>query len=321
MAWIESHQSLQRHSKTGIAASMLKISRVQLIGHLQCLWWWGVDNASPDGRLSKNITPQMLAEAAEFSVKKADNFVKALITCGGDKAGFIDVIDGTYFLHDWYDYAGKFGEKKVKSLEEKRRGGQKRMENMSPEQRSELAKKAASHRWNASEMPAGDASYSRQNMPATVPKQHNLTKEVITTTSLPPPSDDDEKKVFVFWVNEGFGKLTIFESERLRNACECYTGEWVYDALVEAINHKAKNWAYISKVLKNWKELGRNVSPDEVRKITGLKSKANKFQKGKYSDVVKDCMDEIEKKPLKKMEDILADYEAEKTSKSLENTL
>lgn len=106
MAWIESHQALQRHRKTILAAGLLKVGRPVLIGHLHCLWWWAVDNASSDGRLGQ-VTDFMLAEAAEWPSKHAKRFVEALL-----EAGFLERVDGEVYLHDWYDYAGKLTEQR-----------------------------------------------------------------------------------------------------------------------------------------------------------------------------------------------------------------
>lgn len=110
MAWLESHQALSRHKKTLRAAGLLKCNRHQLIGHLHELWWWGIDNVPPDGDLG-DLTDYEIAMAAEWQ-GDAEEFVAALTD-----AGFIDVEGERRFLHDWYDYAGKWVERREKERE------------------------------------------------------------------------------------------------------------------------------------------------------------------------------------------------------------
>jgi hypothetical protein len=45
MAWIKSHEELAQHAKTKKAARMLGIGIPQLIGHLNLLWWWTMNNS------------------------------------------------------------------------------------------------------------------------------------------------------------------------------------------------------------------------------------------------------------------------------------
>jgi len=111
MAWIESHQTLARHRKTLRAAHILQVDRHKLIGHLMCLWWWGIDNAGVDGYVERHMVPI----AAEWD-GDPEAFTNALI-----EAGFIDQEeDGALRLHDWYDYAGKLIEQRAKDAARKR---------------------------------------------------------------------------------------------------------------------------------------------------------------------------------------------------------
>lgn len=113
MAWIESHQSLSRHRKTLRAAALLRVNRHQLIGHLHELWWWALDNVPADGHLG-DLTDMEIAQGAEWSGDPTE-FVRALTD-----AGFIDETDDGRYLHDWYDYAGKYLEKRAQDAERKR---------------------------------------------------------------------------------------------------------------------------------------------------------------------------------------------------------
>jgi hypothetical protein len=110
MAWIECHQSLRMHPKTLAASAALAMNRHEFIGHLMCLWWWALDVADVDGRLPKQCTFDVLAEAAELPRHKGQAFVEALLS-----AGFLDHDEetGGWVLHDWYDYAGKLNARRA----------------------------------------------------------------------------------------------------------------------------------------------------------------------------------------------------------------
>lgn len=113
MSWIESHQSLSRHTKTLDVADLLSISRHEVIGLLMDLWWWGLDSVSSNGFMG-NISDKKIAVAAQWD-GDATEFTKSLIT-----AGFIDEKEDGRWLHDWYDYAGKLLVKREKDSERKR---------------------------------------------------------------------------------------------------------------------------------------------------------------------------------------------------------
>jgi hypothetical protein len=64
-----------------------------------------------------------IAEAACWPGKDAERFVRALLECGGDdRQGFLEQRAGVgYVLHDWYDYAGQFNDKRELRRESNRR--------------------------------------------------------------------------------------------------------------------------------------------------------------------------------------------------------
>jgi hypothetical protein len=106
VAWIESHQAISRHRKTLHMVMELKVDRHKLIGHLHELWWWGLDNASAEGLLG-HVPHSVIAEAAGWPERQADRFVGVMVS-----AGFLEVSEDGYVLHDWYEYAGKFYDQK-----------------------------------------------------------------------------------------------------------------------------------------------------------------------------------------------------------------
>jgi hypothetical protein len=109
MAWIEVHQTLQRHPKLLRLSAKLRIHRAQSAGHLLFLWLWTLDYA-PTGDLSA-FGPAEISAAADYP-GDAEIFAQAL-----RETGWIDK-DGA--LHDWYEYAGKLIERRNADKERKR---------------------------------------------------------------------------------------------------------------------------------------------------------------------------------------------------------
>jgi DNA replication protein len=56
---------------------------------------------------------------------------------------------------------------------------------------------------------------------------------------------------------ENIGPLTPLIADRLKDAEDTYSAEWVVEAVEEAVLHNARNWKYCEAILKHWKEEGR----------------------------------------------------------------
>ena len=112
MAWIESHQTLLTHRKTGRASRALSISKITVIGHLHALWWWCLDNVQ-DGELSF-VDVEDLADGACWEGDPSD-FIDGLVV-----AGFLDRDENGLRVHDWHFYAGRLIEKRVANTERMR---------------------------------------------------------------------------------------------------------------------------------------------------------------------------------------------------------
>lgn len=118
MAWIESHQGLEKNGKLLELSNRLGINRYQAIGHLHALWWWALSNAE-DGNLARfsNATITQACGWSEYIVdeidasrinemtnaEKGDEFVPALITCG-----FLDRENNGLWVHNWSDYTERY---------------------------------------------------------------------------------------------------------------------------------------------------------------------------------------------------------------------
>lgn len=111
MAWIEAHQELARHPKLKKAARALDVPQPQLIGHLFLLWWWALDYA-PDGG---PIDAADINDAAEWDGPPG-------LAGTLEAFGFLDHDDEGYWIHDWYDYAGKWVQSKAERTADGRRG-------------------------------------------------------------------------------------------------------------------------------------------------------------------------------------------------------
>jgi hypothetical protein len=113
MAYIESHQSLLMHRKTGRLARRLGVSRVCAVGHLHAFWWWCIDNAQ-DGELQA-IEPTDIAEGACWE-GEPEAFLAAL-----EHAGFVDREGERLLVHEWWEREGRMVLRRQEDAERKRR--------------------------------------------------------------------------------------------------------------------------------------------------------------------------------------------------------
>lgn len=120
MAWYEAHQTLAKHPKTLRLARLLKVDRRYAVGLLHDLFSWGLDSAKSDGTLP-GMTEQDVASALDFSGKKGDAVVSALIG-----SGYLERDGDVFRIHDWHDYAGKLTDKREADKEKMRRYREKK---------------------------------------------------------------------------------------------------------------------------------------------------------------------------------------------------
>ena len=106
MAWIESHQALEKHPKVLRLSRACSWSIPETIGRLQMFWWWCLDYAT-DGRLDKHGDAVI---ANVFGVTQDhEKFVALLI-----EIEFLDS-EPEIRVHDWWDYAGRFLQTRYKN--------------------------------------------------------------------------------------------------------------------------------------------------------------------------------------------------------------
>lgn len=115
MPWFEAHDTMARHPKTLKLARLLNVDRRYAVGLLHDLFSWGLYAADKEGRLN-GLTEADIAQALDYSVKKAGAVVGALV-----EAGYLDRAENGYAIHDWYDYAGKLFDSREKNKEKNQR--------------------------------------------------------------------------------------------------------------------------------------------------------------------------------------------------------
>lgn len=236
--WIESHQSLRKHPKVVRAARALSISRVTLIGHLHCLWWWALDYAQ-DGNLSA-FAPEDIAEAAEWEGVPQD-FIRALLEAAriGDKPGLLEYLDGALCIHDWWDYAGKLIDKRKADAERKR----------------------VDRRKDGAPVPPA--------LPADVPQTSNgrptdVAGTVPTVPTVPNPTEPTEPTAAASAAWQAFTKargvnLSRADSEYIAELEQLYGDTETAQAIVYCDIHKNRNFltlSYIQSVLTGWQADG-----------------------------------------------------------------
>jgi DNA replication protein len=61
---------------------------------------------------------------------------------------------------------------------------------------------------------------------------------------------------------ENIGPLTPMIADRLKDAEETYSDEWIAEALEIAVTRNIRNWKYVEAILKRWKEKGKYEGKD-----------------------------------------------------------
>ncbi len=123
MPWLEVHNTFPTHRKTLRAASLLRIKRQVLMGHLLTVWLWALENADGEGRLGQ-LSDTELAEVAEWDVEDGKRLRDALI-----ESGFLEVVEhGELAIHNWPRYTDKLTALRAAGAARKRRSREKQRE-------------------------------------------------------------------------------------------------------------------------------------------------------------------------------------------------
>ncbi len=242
MAWIELHQTMNTHRKTLRLSSLLKISRRETIGLLCDLWLWAVDNADKNGLL-EGLSDNDIGMALGMKGRESERTVQALVD-----VGYIDIEDGQYVLHDWYDYCGKLNEKRA----------------------TDRKRKAESRR-TSSGSPAEVQRTSRGSPLVTVPNP-TVPNHISTTTtsnarareaddilSVTDEEVEDHRKLIERLEGKArdYGlPFAVGDIERTLRLVNEYSEDWVMQAIDRCSLRERRSWGTVQGILRSWKEKG-----------------------------------------------------------------
>ncbi len=82
---------------------------------------------------------------------------------------------------------------------------------------------------------------------------------------------------------QNIGMLTPMIAEELKEAEKLYPGDWIKDAVREAVNQNKRKWSYISAILERWLREGRESG---AHRRDSKKQDPDKYIKGKYGHMV-----------------------------------
>lgn len=57
---------------------------------------------------------------------------------------------------------------------------------------------------------------------------------------------------------QNIGPLTPLIADQISKAVEDYPGDWIEDAIGEAVNYNRRSWRYVLRILENWQAMGRH---------------------------------------------------------------
>lgn len=103
MAWIESHQGLERHPKLHVLMHAMGWDTDSAIGKLHRFWWWCLEYAPTGDLHGKNDS--VIAGSVGLDHSIAKKFVEAMVA-----SRWIDRDRdlGIFRVHDWLEYAGLY---------------------------------------------------------------------------------------------------------------------------------------------------------------------------------------------------------------------
>jgi hypothetical protein len=101
VAFIESHEQIERHPKTLDLSARMGWDVDQTIGKLHRFWWWCLNFAATGDLRGKNDA--VLAGSVGLDASDGKRFVESMVA-----SGWIDRADEVFRVHDWIDYAGTY---------------------------------------------------------------------------------------------------------------------------------------------------------------------------------------------------------------------
>lgn len=131
MAWIKSFAELEDHPKVINMQILLGVSRDETIGFLH-RFWWRVLRSFPNGDVT-GFSAGVVAEMLNLNPKSAQKRLDVMVA-----VGFLEKNDDGIFVHDWWEYAGRYFETTKKSI---KKNDTKQAANKTPTKRQQISAK------------------------------------------------------------------------------------------------------------------------------------------------------------------------------------
>jgi len=268
MAYVEAHAGLRDHLKTKKVARLLGVPKVQVIGHMLCLWWWCQEYAQ-DGDLS-SFDAADIAEAAEYE-GDPQTFVDALLNCGvKGGAGFLyrESETGALLIKDWYQYGGKLFVQRAQSAERMRK-----------------------KRERDGNKPDGNADVTRNDsvtVTHVTPIDKTREEEIRKDNNKPAPvvvvDDSSRYKHTCDMIHQnGFGMMTPLLAEQVHTMIAEFPDEWIDKAFEVSVKANKRRLDYALGVLENWRRDGFDPKHGKVAPAASANGKIANFD---YSALV-----------------------------------
>ena len=282
MPWFEAHDTMGRHPKTLKLAEILKIKRREAVGLLHDLFAWGLYAARKDGELP-GMTEFQIGVALDCETKKAaQKVVSGLL-----EAGYLEQDEqGTYYIHDWYDYAGRYCEerdrnrRKVKAYRDK-----KKAERYNPPQGNCNGNVTVTE---PVQTPGCNPDVTGQPIPyLTIPSSYAKqegeytvlprTGDGASNASNPFPRKSEALAYYCQRINptpsaECLALLEHFETEMGTDVCKL--------AMDRALDNQSPRWSYIRGILRSW-------SADGVKCLSDVQALDERYRKRRKAPVAK----------------------------------
>lgn len=126
--------TLLNHQKFKRLCAVLKIPKPHAVGYLELLWHSAYESGDP--RIGDTLDVELACEWPG----EPGQLAEALASCGGPgRSGFTDEKDGIYTIHDLYDHAPDYVQKRARRESARKEKGKSI---------SDMRREAAAKRWN-----------------------------------------------------------------------------------------------------------------------------------------------------------------------------
>jgi DNA replication protein len=126
------------------------------------------------------------------------------------------------------------------------------------------------------------------NTPANKEAIDKIQRGITMLPDLVPVKVTDEKAAPVRDIyslyEQNIGMITPMVADKLREAEESYSSEWIQEAFTEAVLNNKRNWKYIERILERWATEGKD--DGKFGRYTKKERDPNRFIRGKYGHMV-----------------------------------